>query len=303
MSRRIAFRFVLGLAALAACDLTPRVSQAQVGQTAGVEVDAKGVLHVKVHNDPTGQLTKQRIDESKAKLKPDVLAKSLCRKISLNRLEKALADRIAKGLKPTDEMHYLAGLFRLQYVFYYPDTKDIVIAGPPRAGSPDLSGRVRGMHDGPPGDRVGRPGRGRCEPFRRIKTAAGHRLLDRSHAKKAWPQMQGYSAKLGGAITPDADTDSIVDGMRSSLGLQTVRVVGRAGRHALRPGDGRGRLSHEAHRHRAGAAAGQDGQLCRPGQPGHVSAATPCSAGTSCPTINACESATTAWRWNWSARA
>ena len=33
------------------------------------------------------------------------------------------------------------------------------------------------------------------------------------------------------------------------------------------------------------------------------SAATPCSAGSSCPTTSASARATTSWRWNWSATA
>ena len=55
---------------------------------------------------------------------------------------------MAKGESPTDEMKYLAGLTRLQYVFYYPETKDIVIAGPAEGFFPDPSGRVLGMNSG-----------------------------------------------------------------------------------------------------------------------------------------------------------
>ena len=47
-------------------------------------------------------------------------------------------------------MRYLAGLQRIQYVFYYPETKDIVIAGPAEGWITDISGRVVGINTGRP---------------------------------------------------------------------------------------------------------------------------------------------------------
>ena len=47
-----------------------------------------------------------------------------------DRLEQAIAAQVARGQGPTDDMLYLAGLTELQYVFFYPETNDIVIAGP-----------------------------------------------------------------------------------------------------------------------------------------------------------------------------
>ena len=38
--------------------------------------------------------------------------------------------RVAVGEKPTDAMRHLAGIYEIQYVFVFPDTQDIVIAGP-----------------------------------------------------------------------------------------------------------------------------------------------------------------------------
>ena len=52
------------------------------------------------------------------------------RMISLNRLEKDAQLRLAAG-QPLDEtMHTLAGLQRIQYVFVYPESNDLVLAGP-----------------------------------------------------------------------------------------------------------------------------------------------------------------------------
>ena len=47
-------------------------------------------------------------------------------------------------------MRYLAGLTRLEYVFYYPETQDIEIAGPAEGWVVDASGRVVGMESGLP---------------------------------------------------------------------------------------------------------------------------------------------------------
>ena len=85
---------------------------------------------------------RERIASAKATLDPKVAAFSKLRKVSLNRLEQAILDH--QGTL-TDEMRYLAGLLRVRYVFYYPDSKDIVLAGPAEGWVPDLSGRIVGL--------------------------------------------------------------------------------------------------------------------------------------------------------------
>ena len=78
---------------------------------AGVLISPDGVLRVRQFADKTGALAKTRTTEARAKL--GALAKpSELRKISLNRLEAAIAERLAAGKEPTDEMKYLAGLTR-----------------------------------------------------------------------------------------------------------------------------------------------------------------------------------------------
>ena len=72
---------------------------------------------------------------------------SKLRKVSLNRLEQAIVDH--QGTL-SDEMRYLAGLQRVRYVFYYPDSKDIVLAGPAEGWAPDLTGRIVGFTSGRP---------------------------------------------------------------------------------------------------------------------------------------------------------
>src|SRR5262245_26581633 len=78
--------------------------------TFGVSVDAQGLFDLKQFEDPTGQLRRQRVAAAEQKLAADLWANSKLRKISLTRLELAVAQRIADQ-KPLDEsMLYLAGL-------------------------------------------------------------------------------------------------------------------------------------------------------------------------------------------------
>ncbi len=200
-------------------------STAWAQATAGVFVDAEGVLRKQIFNDPGGRLTKERIDAQIAQLAPDIAKPSALRMISLNRLEKAVEGRIADGRHPSEEMLHLAGLTRVQYVFFYPETGDIVIAGPAEPWAKDLSGRARGAKSGrpivelqdlivalrayPPGVRD----RGIVVGCSIDPTAEG---LSR---------MQNFLRQVGSRATP-RDTQFIVSGLQKSLGLQTVTVLG-----------------------------------------------------------------------------
>ncbi len=114
---------------------------------AGIAIDAQGVLRVKAGVDRGGQLTRERIAAAKANLGPKLASYSKLRKVSLNRLEQAILDH--QGTL-TDEMRYLAGLQRVRYVFYYPESKDIVLAGPAEGWAADASGRTVGISTGRP---------------------------------------------------------------------------------------------------------------------------------------------------------
>ena len=123
-------------------------------------------------------------------------------------------------------MLYLAGMTRVKYVFYYPDTKDIVLAGPAEAWGADLSGRVRGLESGwttlqlqdlivalrayPPS----KPGVPRI-------------LISIDPTPEGLARMQQFLRQWGSQATPD-QTDFIVDGLRTSLGMQNIRVEGIA---------------------------------------------------------------------------
>ncbi len=72
------------------------------------------------------------------------------RKISLRRLEAAIEEHRKTGAPLDDEMRYLAGIQRIQYVFVYPQQQDIVLAGPGEGWKLDAQGEVVGLTTGRP---------------------------------------------------------------------------------------------------------------------------------------------------------
>ena len=141
------FAIIPSTIALAQDDSSSDDEGSSGGNYAGVVIDANGVLHKRVFSDVGGQLQRERVASARATLSPDLCAYSKLRKISLNRLEKVIQSR--RGIL-NDEMRYLAGLLRVRYVFFYPDSNDIVIAGPAEGWVPDPAGRVVGITSGRP---------------------------------------------------------------------------------------------------------------------------------------------------------
>lgn len=192
---------------------------------AGVIVDAKGVLSLKKNVDRTGRLDRRRRLEAQGELDPDIAAQSVLRKVSLNRLEDAVSELLRNGARPSEDMLYLAGLTKIQYVFFYPETKDIVIAGPAEGYMLDDHGRPMGIFSGdsvlqledlivalrafgPSNSRVGTVG---CS-------------IDPTPEGLA--RMQQYLASVGSNLANTGGANQIVHRLRESLGLQTVTVMG-----------------------------------------------------------------------------
>lgn len=219
-SQGVGYRTILLLAVVAVVLGAPSWVMAQVGAS-GVAVDAQGVLRMKWFTDPGGQLAGQRIAAAKAALNPKLSTFSKMRKISLNRLEDVIRQR--QGA-PTDEMRYLAGLLRVKYVFYYPESGDVVVAGPAEGWVTDLAGRVVGITSGRPvvqlqdlivALRAFPPGQ------------SGTGLIGCSidPTTEGLAEMQRFLRSVGSRTTPN-DTRYIVDGLRTSLGPQQVSING-----------------------------------------------------------------------------
>ncbi len=117
----------------------------------GVYVDAGGVLQRSVREErPSSELDLIRKAAQGDSDSGDAHRASPLRKISLTRLERAVQVLAAEGRRPTEEMLLLAGLERVKYVLVYPETGDIVIAGPADHWRPGPEGRMVAETSGRP---------------------------------------------------------------------------------------------------------------------------------------------------------
>ena len=116
----------------------------------GVYVDAQGVLRPLLREDDTGSLAALRASSRASTGPRDVRRSSPLRKVSLPRLEKHLQLGWAAGREPTEAMLVLAGLQRVRYVFVYPESGDVVLAGPAGNWQLDDENRVVSIDSGQP---------------------------------------------------------------------------------------------------------------------------------------------------------
>ena len=184
----------------------------------GVIVDANGVLQRVMIDD--GALAAARNEAFKA-IPSEMRAPSKLRKVSLNRLEAQIA---ANDGVVTDEMANLAGLTRIENVFVYPETGDVVIAGPAEGWKVGADGAIVGAKSGRPTLQLedlvvalrAYPANGESANFVGCSidpTEAGLR------------EMQSY-LKTAAQPQNDAEIMNYAAGIREALGLQNVKVWG-----------------------------------------------------------------------------
>lgn len=225
--RRIGLGLIAALAALGLVtqSISPAMAQGGAAQPAGVEISPEGVLRTLTVADPNGVLTRTRMAEARNRLNGDVMRTSELRKVSLIRLEEAIRERVAKGEPLSEEMLSLAGLTEIRYVFYYPETQDIVIAGPAEGFFEDVTGRTIGIESGKatllledlvvalrafaPGEHPGLVIGCSIDP-----------------TQEGLQQMQQFVNVLQRQNVTPADTAAIVQGLKQNLGLQTVSLDG-----------------------------------------------------------------------------
>jgi len=120
----------------------------------GVYVNPAGVLRRLQKNYPSAlfDIRSAGLDSSRGAplSKNQLYQASGLRKVSLNRLEKQIQLRWLQGQEPAEAMRYLAGIYRVKYLLVYPDTGDIVIAGPAGPWQPAVDGRMTNVTTGKP---------------------------------------------------------------------------------------------------------------------------------------------------------
>ena len=118
-------------------------------QVGGVKIDANGVIDVapvEMRQD-LSRLLKKNMKPAANELQKN----TEMRMISLKSLDRAIGEAIKNnnGQLP-DEIKYLAGIQRVEYVFLYPEENDIVLAGPGEGWIVDALGNVVGETTGQP---------------------------------------------------------------------------------------------------------------------------------------------------------
>ncbi len=195
-----------------------------MAQLGGVAVDAAGVVRLKSTADESGALSKQQQAALRADLNTKAAKKSPIRYISLKRLEQAIREH--NGAL-TDEMRYLAGLLRVHYVFFYPDSGDVVIAGPAEGWTTDPAERIIGISSGRPVIRL----EDLCVALRafppggKVTRLIGCSIDPTKEGLKAYEQ---FVRSIGSSLDP-RDTqkvEMVAEGMRNAKGLQTIHVHG-----------------------------------------------------------------------------
>jgi hypothetical protein len=200
------------------------------GSTSGVAVDADGVLRRLTNIDPTGELARQRVAEAIGRLDRNVARKSPLRKVSLTRLERIMAQQLAGGRGIDDVMQHLAGITRLEYVFCYPETGDIVIAGPAEAWGESPTGQTLGIETGRPvlelqdlivALRAFPPGPNNKKPFIYCSIDPTEEGLSKMHQF-----LHELGGRIGDPRTNPGQDQFIVNGLRDRLGMQVITVGG-----------------------------------------------------------------------------
>ncbi|MGN1275191.1 MAG: DUF1598 domain-containing protein [Thermoguttaceae bacterium] len=185
---------------------------------AGVEIDAQNVLKMQTWVDPSLNLRKMNASQG---ITQDLREFNPARAVSLTRLESEIAKN--NGIL-TDEVRYMAGLQRVDYVFVYPESGDVVLVGPAEGWYKDISGRVVGLTTGKPVLRLEDlvTAMRAYAPGSKAAKVIGCSI---DPTQEGLARFQEFQRRIGTTATPNM-TEMIVNGSREALGLQKVSVTG-----------------------------------------------------------------------------
>ncbi len=120
------------------------------GHISGVSVDPNGLMHNLSQTEVNGRLQALGMRARQAALNDDMSQPSSFRLVSLTRLEQAVAEQIASGRPVVTSMKHLAGLTKVEYVFVFPESGEIVIGGPAEPWAYTNQGLAVGQSSGRP---------------------------------------------------------------------------------------------------------------------------------------------------------
>jgi hypothetical protein len=120
----------------------------QARQPGGIMIDTSGAVK-RLEVDALNQVGRERA-AALAQAPSDLNQPNALRKISLRKLEEALAVHVRDDSEIPEEIKLLAGLQKIQYVFVYPEEHDIVLAGFGEGWKVDARGNIVGKTTGKP---------------------------------------------------------------------------------------------------------------------------------------------------------
>ncbi|HVC93024.1 MAG TPA: DUF1598 domain-containing protein [Pirellulales bacterium] len=184
----------------------------------GVSVDGFGVV-TNVEIDTLKELGRRRSQEMQP-VQGDLDQPSEMRMVSLSQMQAAIAEARGAGREIPDEVRYLAGIQRIQYVFVYPEKNDIVLAGFGEGWLADDLGNMVGKT-------TGRPVIELDDLLVALRTAESAARGGISCSIDPTPEgLKRIQAFMATPSPTKADPDSFARGMEKELGLQTVTIRG-----------------------------------------------------------------------------
>jgi hypothetical protein len=217
-----AFSFGWALVAWALCQVPDAHAQnlgfGFVQAVGGVYVDGAGVVK-DVQRDEFDQLRDIKVRDMN-QVPDGMVAPIGLRKISLRQMQAAISEARNAGKLVPDEVRYLAGIQRIQYVFVYPEQKDIVLAGFGEGWRIDKRGNVVGKTTGRPVMELD----DLLVALRSAEMAAqGGISCSIDPTKEGLQRMQAYMQTVD--VTA-ANPQDIARNMEQELGQQTVTFRG-----------------------------------------------------------------------------
>jgi hypothetical protein len=189
----------------------------RISQVGGVRIDASGAVE-RLQVDELNQLRKQW-EAALGKADADMQKPSALRKVSLRKLEAALEAHLMAGTPIPDELKLLAGLQKIQYVFVYPEERDIVLAGFGEGWKMTNRGDVVGLTTGKPVLNLD----DLLVALRSADEAArGGITCSIDPTPEGMQRLQAHVATLGAVSDPQA----VGRGIEQALGPQMVTVGG-----------------------------------------------------------------------------
>lgn len=191
----------------------------QQGAVGGISVNAEGIVsNVKVE---ARQMLRQALLKTVKPVAAELNAPVELRKVSLKGLETALADAQQNNLgQVPDEVKYVAGLQRIQYVVLVPEENDILLVGPAEGWKVDENGNVVGVTTGRPVLQLD----DLAMAFRTVNAARTGGI-----SCSIDPTPEGLQNLQKFVRTHKQMGPGTLDGMQQALGQQDIKVTGVPG--------------------------------------------------------------------------